>query len=129
MNESEWLMGLKTGDDVFVEGRSDIGIPYKIRRTTPTLIVVEVGTGLSAYEEKFNRKSGRSLGGDAWSRKYLQMPTDELREKYELAILSRKAKRLFSETIIPKTKTELLEFIKVIESIKVPVSEKTDESC
>jgi hypothetical protein len=111
--DKEWLEQLKSGDEVYVSVR--IGTPQKGEVTRLTKAQIFVTTRKlfcgNANESAFHKKSGYSVGGGIWHSTTLLRPTDELRERWEVDVLKRKATKLRDSLSIPQTKAELLEFI------------------
>jgi hypothetical protein len=73
MSTQDWLATLKTGDEVVVYGSYGDCIITTVKHTTATLI--DVGTS------RFQRKNGRRLKCDKWSRAHLAEPTDAIRQQ------------------------------------------------
>lgn len=111
--ESEWLDGLKSGDEVLVD--SGMGIEYSTKetvdRTTKSRIFVK--------QWSFRRKDGREHGKrHYWRSCRLVMVDEENREIIETAQLSREANSLYMAIVIPSTKDELKNFIAALTPYK-----------
>jgi hypothetical protein len=110
MDNNIWLEKLKAGDEAYLSERYGVGSIVRVKRITNTQIVIEHNHTGTPFEEKYRRSDGRSISGDVWNRSYVSEPTSELREEIEIDRLKSKAKKLIEKLIIPKTKTELIEF-------------------
>lgn len=111
--KSESLENLEAGDKVFYDSRSTIGIET-IVRLTKTQIVLKNG-------QRFRKKSGWLIGGDAWSATMIRVLTPKRIEAVTLVKLRRKARVLRDNLAIPLDK-ETLE--KLITALKPFVKDK-----
>jgi len=75
MTDHEWLNGLQAGDEVAISYgyRGDEYKIHTIDRTTKTRLVI----GALSYR----KNDGGLVGGDHWSKSYIEKPTDNIRAK------------------------------------------------
>jgi hypothetical protein len=122
---TKWLSELKPGDDAYILPRFATMICCKVSRVTATQIIVTrsnlVGSG---YETKFRKNDGGVVGGSIWDSTQLIRPTDELRERFNIACLTKKARRLWENVVLPQNAEQLKEIIAVLEKYKNPDSTK-----
>lgn len=108
--ERKWLDGLKAGDKIYVTQSYGLPpTPVEVVRVTATMIIVKHPA--HDAESRYRRDSGRSVGGGAWGSQYLVMPTDEVREQFEVARLQRIVTNLRNKLEIPSDKPTLLAMI------------------
>lgn len=72
--EKEFLQNLKVGSQVGVEIHNDKRLDI-VKRITKTMIILE-------KSGKFNRETGKSVGGNGWYHNYLHEPTEEFLKDY-----------------------------------------------
>ena len=108
------LQDLKAGDFAYVESGNRFGM-VKIGRITKTQIKTTDGT-------KYRRRDGGLIGAGAYYYEYIQILTEEKKDKIRILRLRLKAKRMIDNIEIP-TDTESLE--KLIIAIKPFVPEET----
>ena len=117
-NEREWLDGLKAGDEV-ARTRRYGQAPHlvKVIRITPTMVVTAecARPDGEIVEGRYQRRSGRTVGGDAFSAQYIIEPTPEIREKIALSRLSDKARALRESIATPTDRAGLEEFIAALQ--------------
>ena len=103
----EWLEGLKPGDKVFHHGKYNANSILMVERVTKTQIICKDGD----FEIKFKRSTGFNVGGDTWSRHYIDRLTDDKIAALRRQTLGRKAIELRKRIAIPITEDELISFI------------------
>ena len=111
MND-EWLQQLKVGDELFFGSWGSTPYPCTVTKITKTQIVVAYNDG--RCKERFNRVSGRSIGGGSWHRNRLIQDTPEMRNDVEREMLRRKAHGMIQDLKPPKDKDGLAAFIAAI---------------
>jgi len=97
---------LKVGDKVYIENDGSYRTAKVSRLTATQIIVVTKKIDGTDLEWKF-KKTGRIVGGDAWSRIYLVIPTLELDEKVAIMNLTKKVRSYLQKAIIPNDRSEL----------------------
>jgi hypothetical protein len=79
-NNMSDLSQCKEGDTVFLANFTGPTPerPCKVSKVTKTMLFVNTGVGFSGNPiiQRFNKK-GRLVGGDAWSRLYIEVPSEE----------------------------------------------------
>ena len=128
-NERAWLDGLKAGDTV-ARTRS-YGQVHELRtviRTTPTMVVICEGQRIDGVkvEGRYQRKSGRGISGDAWSRQYITEPTPRIKEEIAVDALKRNALTLRESLPVPTDRAGLEAFIAALTPL-VPVKKETNQ--
>lgn len=100
------LANVEVGDELLVCGRWQRRLS-KVIRLTKTQIVTETG--------RFNRTTGRSVGGGIWDLSWVRFPTDKDREQIHLKMLQNKLMKKLDtlrsqvENMNKEAVTELLE--------------------
>lgn len=74
MSDKEWLQQLKVGDEVIVGRRDRDSYITRVKRATPTLIVV----GSNDYECKFRRTTGDEVGAGYYASELESSSPEEL---------------------------------------------------
>lgn len=118
----EWLKDVKAGDKVFVNDT-----PREVIRVTKTMIVVCVGSNFQGkvIEDRFNRSTGREIGGDRWHFKILNQPTQELWDRYNVNKLHGQAQNIKDSIKIKRLDKESMEkLVKMLEEVKAFVDSK-----
>ena len=116
MTETEWLASLKSGDQVAVESDEDARME-SVSRVTDTQIIIakkSVIEGADAVEFKYNRKTGERIGGNSWHPEKLVRADDALRERIKIKSMTREARRLVKEIVIPTDSARLTKFISAL---------------
>lgn len=85
-NYAEWLVSLKSGDEVQVKRNRDLQIG-KVERVTATLIILSSG-------RRFKRKCGYLYGGSSWGFECIEPVTQEARDTVERDRLAAWVRRL-----------------------------------
>lgn len=98
---------LKVGDRVYIENDNSYRTTYVSRITDTQIIVITKRFDNTDLEWKFKKTNGKIVGGDAWSRTYLVIPTPELDEKVEIMNLTNRVRVYLQKAIIPNDRSEL----------------------
>ena len=116
MNDNAWIMELKPGDTVYVSQSYGMA-PRKVvvSRLTNTQVICRYDG--QAYDYKFRKMDGRSVGSDAWHSNYLIEPSAEVEQRVRIDILKGRARMLRDALGIPQDEKALIEFIAAIEPL------------
>lgn len=111
---SDWLAGLKEGDEVVVGRYSDHGTLHRVARTTKAQIILAYPAP-GVVEWRFGRKTGQEVGAaGSWSYNQLYQPTPERREAIERRGLLATAKHRIERADNVPTET-LREVVRLLE--------------
>lgn len=110
-----WIVELKKGDEVGVVLSSTMGgdQPHRgvVKRTTKTMIIVDLGWKINPdLEFRFQKKTG-SEPGSGWHRNQIHPLDAGFQKRLEIAQLKRTAHSLVKKLQIPKTQKELELFV------------------
>lgn len=96
-------MTFNEGDEVYVHDAGRYSIRKEVvSRVTKTQAIISH----ERYEEKFNRKTGREIGGDSWNATRIDHPTPGLDKQYRAKLINR-ATRVLSDAALKGTEDEI----------------------
>lgn len=100
--DKEFLKNLKVGDKVGVK-EDNPRIDY-IKKITKTMIILQkLG--------RYNKETGRSVGGDGWHTTWIVEPTDEFLRDYHIIRHKNLIRHYIKEGYLNKLKLDQLELI------------------
>jgi hypothetical protein len=116
---TEWLDGLKAGDDVICSVPFGGDSIRKVQRRTATQIIVVVGKNIVNEDiiSRYRSKTGLSVGGDTWSGSWLLEPTQERRNVIQSKRMNTLISIALGNIAIPETLEQRKELYAAIKAL------------